>query len=70
MGAKNLKAIAVRGTGTVPLFDAPGLVDTAVEWEEHLFPGTEDPTQRTVAEALQDAGNSRGYYHLFGSHRR
>ncbi len=70
MGAKNLKAIAVRGTGTVPLFDAPGLVETAVEWEEELFPGTEDPTQRTVAEALQDAGNSRGYYHLFGSHRR
>ena len=38
MGSKNLKAIAVRGTGTVPLFDAPGLVDTAIEWETQLFP--------------------------------
>gem|GEM_PF-5545991 len=29
MGSKNLKAISVRGTGTVPLFDAPSLLDTA-----------------------------------------
>jgi aldehyde:ferredoxin oxidoreductase len=70
MGAKNLKAIAVRGTGTVPLVDAPGLVETATEWEKHLFPGAEDPRQRTVAEALRDGGNSRNYYDTFGSHRR
>jgi aldehyde:ferredoxin oxidoreductase len=70
MGAKNLKGIAVRGTGTVPLFDAPGLVDTAIEWEKLLFPGTKDPRQRTVAEALQDGGNARNYYDTFGAHRR
>jgi|TARA_B100002003_G_scaffold245313_1_gene272911 aldehyde:ferredoxin oxidoreductase len=68
MGAKHLKAIAVRGTGTVPLFDAPGLVETATEWESKLFPG--DPGKRTVAEAMKDGGNSRNYYDTFGSHRR
>ena len=71
MGAKNLKAIAVRGTQTpVPLFDAPGLVETSVAWENALFPGSTDPADRTVAEAMKDAGNTRNYFQSFGSHKR
>ncbi len=70
MGAKNLKAIAVRGTGTVPLFDAPGLVETATEWENKLFPDTEEHRHRTSAEMLKDGGNARNYYDNFGAHRR
>lgn len=70
MGAKNLKAIAVRGTGKTPLFDAPGLVETATEWEGELFPGSENPADRTVAEAMRDAGNTRHYDQTFGAHKR
>ena len=69
MGAKNLKAIAVRGTSTVPLSDASGLVETVVEWEKALFPGSTDPADRTVAEAMKDAGNTRNYFQSFGSHK-
>jgi aldehyde:ferredoxin oxidoreductase len=45
MGSKLLKAIAVRGTGRVPLFNAHGVVGTALEWEETLMaasPGQQD----------------------------
>jgi aldehyde:ferredoxin oxidoreductase len=45
MGSKRLKAIAVRGSGTVPLFNTHGVVGTAVEWEETLdaaLPGQKD----------------------------
>ena len=70
MGAKNLKAIAVRGTNKVPLADAAGLVETAVAWENALFPGSTNPADRTVAEAMRDAGNTRNYFQSFGSHKR
>ncbi|MBM3518916.1 MAG: hypothetical protein FJX56_13860 [Alphaproteobacteria bacterium] len=70
MGSKNLKAIAVRGTGAVALADAPGIVETATEWEKALFPGSIDPKDRTVAEAMRDAGNTRNYVQTFGSHKR
>jgi aldehyde:ferredoxin oxidoreductase len=71
MGSKNLKAIAVRGTGTVPLFDAPGLVDTAAAWEKALFPNADgDITKKTIGTVMQDAGNTRNYYAAFGSSRR
>jgi len=43
MGSKNLKAIAVRGTGVVPLFDATGLVDTAAQWEANIGLGPSAP---------------------------
>ena len=56
MGSKNLKAVAVRGTANVPLFDATGLVNTAAEWESHLSP--DNP--------MKDGGNSRNYYDSFG----
>ncbi len=70
MGAKNLKAIAVRGTGKVPLFDPPKMVENATDWEKELFPGSENPADRTVAEAMQDAGNTRHYHQTFGAHKR
>ena len=71
MGSKNLKAIAVRGTGTVPLFDAPGLVDTAMEWEANLFPDASgDALAHNSATNLQDGGNTRSYYNSFGKSRR
>jgi aldehyde:ferredoxin oxidoreductase len=63
MGSKNLKAIAVRGTGTVPLFDASGLVATAAQWEENMGLGPDapghDPGRQSVI--LKDAGITRIY---------
>lgn len=71
MGSKNLKAVAVRGTGTVPLFDASGLVNTAMEWQSALFPeAAGDFSKKTIATVMQDAGNTRNYYATFGSSRR
>jgi aldehyde:ferredoxin oxidoreductase len=43
MGSKNLKAIAVHGTGVVPLSDAPAVVDLAADWEESLIAGGQGP---------------------------
>ncbi len=43
MGSKNLKAIAVRGTGVVPLANAPRVVDLAAGWEESLIAGGQGP---------------------------
>ncbi|MEK7777894.1 MAG: aldehyde ferredoxin oxidoreductase N-terminal domain-containing protein [Chloroflexota bacterium] len=68
MGSKNLKAIAVRGTGTVPLFNAQGLVDTAAEWERNLFldsSGTFTHDQ-PASVGLQDGGITRNYYDRLG----
>ncbi len=43
MGSKNLKAIAIRGTGVVPLFNAPGVVDLAADWEASRIAGGQGP---------------------------
>ena len=51
MGAKNLKAIAVRGTSTVPLADAPALESLSRE----IVSGTKDDM---VALSLQLAGTA------------
>jgi aldehyde:ferredoxin oxidoreductase len=63
MGSKNLKAIAVRGKGVVPLFDASGLVDTAAQWEKNIGLGPSapghDPGRQSVI--LQDGGITRIY---------
>lgn len=61
MGSKGLKAIAVRGTGSVPLFDAQGLTDTAAEWEENLA---------STSPWLQDGGITRNYYDPWGKSLR
>ncbi len=70
MGSKNLKAIAVRGTGAVPLFDAQGLADTAAEWEGNLFPESSAPIwEQPVTAATRDAGTPRTYYDNAGRSR-
>jgi len=61
MGSKRLKAIAVRGTGTVPLFNTHGVVGTAAEWEENLA---------AYAIWLQDGGVTRHYYDSWGKDLR
>lgn len=61
MGSKMLKAIAVRGTGTVPLFDAEALVGTSERWEENLLAST---------PWLQDGGITRNYYDPWGKDLR
>jgi aldehyde:ferredoxin oxidoreductase len=61
MGSKNLKAIAVRGTGTVPLFDPAGLVETSAKWEENLS---------LSAPWLKDGGITRGYADPWGKNLR
>lgn len=58
MGSKRLKAIAVRGTGTVPLFNADAVVGTSLEWEEALTASS--PGQK-------DGGITRHYYRRLGS---
>jgi aldehyde:ferredoxin oxidoreductase len=37
MGAKNLKAIAVRGSGGVPIAHPSPFLETATQWEDNLF---------------------------------
>jgi aldehyde:ferredoxin oxidoreductase len=61
MGSKNLKAIAVRGAGAVPLFDPAGLVETSAKWEENLA---------LSAPWLQDGGITRGYADPWGKNLR
>jgi aldehyde:ferredoxin oxidoreductase len=58
MGSKRLKAIAVRGTGTVPLHDAAGLVDTSLEWEQALD---------AFGPGQKDGGITRHYHRRLGS---
>jgi aldehyde:ferredoxin oxidoreductase len=61
MGSKKLKAIAVRGTGRVPLFNAHGLVGASAEWEEMLL---------ATPFWLQDGGVTRLYYDAWGKNLR
>lgn len=61
MGSKQLKAIAVRGSGTVPLFNTHGVVGTAMEWEEAL---------NASPFWLQDGGVTRDYYNAWGKNLR
>jgi aldehyde:ferredoxin oxidoreductase len=57
MGSKRLKAIAVRGSGRVLLFNTHGVVGTAVEWEETLA---------ATSPGQQDGGITRHYYRRLG----
>ncbi|MDP6453642.1 MAG: aldehyde ferredoxin oxidoreductase C-terminal domain-containing protein, partial [SAR202 cluster bacterium] len=61
MGSKNLKAIAVRGTGTVKLHDAAALMATADEWEQNLLSST---------PWLTDGGITRNYHDPWGKNLR
>lgn len=42
MGAKKLKAIAVRGTGQVPIAEPQAFLETVTQWEDNLFVVSED----------------------------
>ena len=57
MGSKMLKAIAVRGTGTVKLAEAQAMTETAEVWEENLL---------ASSPWLKDGGITRNYYDPWG----
>lgn len=42
MGAKKLKAIAVRGTGQVSVAEPKDFIETVTQWEDNLFVDSED----------------------------
>ena len=64
MGAKRLKAIAVRGSGRVPLFRSSAFLDTVSQWEQNLFYQPEGGTA-PVGALVHNAGITRKY-HLVG----
>jgi len=75
MGSKLLKAVAVRGSGKVPLARPLGFVDTAVEWESNVLPSGPDPAAKSIAKQstaliLKDGGISRAYGVGFGKRFR
>jgi aldehyde:ferredoxin oxidoreductase len=60
MGSKMLKAIAVRGTGTVPIAEPDSFFQTATQWERNLFVTPEGGVPPVLA-LVHDAGITRGY---------
>jgi aldehyde:ferredoxin oxidoreductase len=60
MGSKMLKAIAVRGTGTVPIAEPDSFFQTATQWERNLFVTPEGGVPPVLA-LVRDAGITRGY---------
>lgn len=64
MGAKRLKAIAVRGSGRVPLARPSAFLDTVTQWEQNLFLRPEGGTP-PVGALVHNAGITR-HYHLVG----
>ncbi|MBI2962942.1 MAG: hypothetical protein HYY35_04245 [Deltaproteobacteria bacterium] len=64
MGAKRLKAIAVRGKGRVPLARASAFLDTVTTWERNLFVQPKGGTI-PVGGLVQNAGITR-HYNLLG----
>lgn len=68
MGSKRLKAVAVRGTGRVPLAKPETFVDVTMRWQEAILtdppPGQGAPS---VGKLLSEAGIMRGYTYV-GEH--
>ena len=68
LGSKLLKAVAVRGTGKVPLAKPQAFVGTAVEWENNIL--VTDPSKLVgpppASMALKDGGMSRVYDEFIG----
>ena len=61
-GSKQLKAIAVRGTGAVPTAEPEAFLQTAVQWEENLFQPIEEGVQSpggSLAQRRHDAQSRR-----------
>ncbi len=65
MGSKKLKAVAVRGTNTVPLADAPAFVEVTKAWDDSIKaergPGEGAPA---VGSLLADGGITRIYSYV------
>ena len=63
MGSKLLKAVAVRGTGKVPLAKPEALVNTAVEWEGNVLlkDVSKSVLNQAPAVSLKDGGISNTY---------
>ncbi len=67
MGSKNLKAIAVRGTGQVPLANSVALLDGVAEWEKNLTSLEPKQGQLSTYSHLRDGGITRVYASLMGT---
>ncbi len=69
MGSKNLKAIAVRGTSTVPLYDQVSFANTAKKWDDAITaerkPGEGSPGVGTL---LAKGGITRVYNYVGEAH--
>ena len=65
MGSKRLKAVAVRGTGTVPLADANTFADVTAKWD-HAITAERKEGEGTpaVGALLQNAGVTRLYSYI------
>jgi aldehyde:ferredoxin oxidoreductase len=65
MGSKLLKAVAVRGTGDVPLVDPTAFQDVSQVWQDSITaeraPGEGEPA---VGALLKDGGVTRLYSHI------
>ncbi len=72
MGSKLLKAVAVRGTGKVPLAKPEPFVSTAVEWEGNVIPSDTSKFAGVSPPSvgLRDGGISRGYGDRMGKRFR
>ncbi|RMF83248.1 MAG: hypothetical protein D6736_21915 [Nitrospinota bacterium] len=69
MGSKRLKAVAVRGTGEVPLAERSRFLEVCNRWQEAIMadpaPGEGAPS---VGKLLSEAGIMRGYTYVGESH--
>lgn len=65
MGSKRLKAVAVRGTGKVPLADPETFIDLTQRWQNDILadkkPGEGSPS---VGKLLSNGGIVRGYTYV------
>jgi len=65
MGSKNLKAVAVRGTGTPKLADANGFADVTKDWDDKITAERkEGEGAPAVGSLLKDGGITRIYTYV------
>lgn len=69
MGSKNLKAVAVRGTGKVALADANAFIDNCERWQKDIL---KDPLpgqgSASIGKLLNNGGVTKLYKHIGDSH--
>ncbi|MBI4506236.1 MAG: hypothetical protein HY691_11920 [Chloroflexi bacterium] len=68
MGSKNLKAVAVRGTGRVALANPDAFMDTVAEWEKSLL--SLETVSFSLYYDLHDGGVTRNYAAFLGDRYR